>query len=766
MSTDRKIYTIGDCAAEGDDIASADQAMEAAENSEMEDETSELDDQWHDAEEESSVGAASDTLTRTTTITCVLLALAWTAAYLWANQSLWADGLSLQDVTILIGGWSGPALILLAIFMLVSRRRRADARYFDQQVTGIAEASHLLDERLRTTNSELSMAREFINNQATQLDSLGRSAIERLTERAENVRDMIDGSDKSMQSIADVSTIASNNLEELRKHMPVVTTSAKDMANQIGNAGRMAQGHIRDMISGFKKINEFGQASTSQVDDLNERISRALTQWENHISALEISSTNTSQQLINNSENAAKTLNDQQQSSEDRLEQFRERFAVSLNDAATTLQQNISNYDEAIKALAQQREVEGDAIAAMIDTMGAKLTDIRSDISTMDSDASQSTAQIAFAISALNTEIASVAEALEKSHSASEQLMSQGEMLSQRTTALSDELGNELSEKVSTLSETLERGEKHGHKSRKELEKMVQYGQDLEKLLENNMLTLTDQEQHVQRINGDFTDFIARNTDALQNADATLQSLGAQMDNVSENSTVKLSTAFQNIRDNAEERLNEVEQRLNDVIAMLTATMGERSEAVLETAMRNKSEEVIGKLQLALNQALGATREASTNLVDQLGKVDALTANLENRVEHARERAELQTDQEFTRNLALITESLNSASIDITKILSDDVTDTAWAAYLKGDRGVFTRRAVRLLNTGEVREIAQHYEQEPEFQATVNRYIHDFEAMLRDLLSTRNGEAISVALLSSDMGKLYVALAQAIERFR
>ena len=49
---------------------------------------------------------------------------------------------------------------------------------------------------------------------------------------------------------------------------------------------------------------------------------------------------------------------------------------------------------------------------------------------------------------------------------------------------------------------------------------------------------------------------------------------------------------------------------------------------------------------------------------------------------------------------------------------------------------------------------------------TIKRYIHDFEAMLRAILSTRDGQALAVTLLSSDAGKLYVVLAQAIERLR
>ena len=48
----------------------------------------------------------------------------------------------------------------------------------------------------------------------------------------------------------------------------------------------------------------------------------------------------------------------------------------------------------------------------------------------------------------------------------------------------------------------------------------------------------------------------------------------------------------------------------------------------------------------------------------------------------------------------------------------------------------------------------------------MNRYVHDFEAMLRRVLSERDGATLGVTLLSSDMGKLYVALSQAIDRSR
>jgi hypothetical protein len=63
-------------------------------------------------------------------------------------------------------------------------------------------------------------------------------------------------------------------------------------------------------------------------------------------------------------------------------------------------------------------------------------------------------------------------------------------------------------------------------------------------------------------------------------------------------------------------------------------------------------------------------------------------------VAQARDKAQEKIDNDFTRRSALITEALNSHAIDIAKALDSDVSDTAWSAYLKGDRGIFSRRFV------------------------------------------------------------------------
>src|SRR5690606_34015210 len=58
------------------------------------------------------------------------------------------------------------------------------------------------------------------------------------------------------------------------------------VSNQIGNAGRIAQNHVSELVSGFDRLNEFGQASEQQVGVLRARIEEALGLFEAQLDQL------------------------------------------------------------------------------------------------------------------------------------------------------------------------------------------------------------------------------------------------------------------------------------------------------------------------------------------------------------------------------------------------------------------------------------------------------------------------------------------------
>jgi hypothetical protein len=228
----------------------------------------------------------------------------------------------------------------------------------------------------------------------------------------------------------------------------------------------------------------------------------------------------------------------------------------------------------------------------------------------------------------------------------------------------------------------------------------------------------------------------------------------------------ELIEALLRVREAAAQAAERAREAISGVIPASAASLGEAGREALAQAVEETVARQMAELTALAERSVATAHRASERLTRQMLTLGETAATIEARIETERRSREAQDSEAFSRRVALLIESLNSTAIDVTKILSNEVTDSAWAAYLKGDRGVFTRRAVRLLDTAEAREIARHYEEEPEFREQVNRYVHDFEAMLRRILADRDGSPLGVTILSSDMGKLYVALAQAIERLR
>ena len=246
----------------------------------------------------------------------------------------------------------------------------------------------------------------------------------------------------------------------------------------------------------------------------------------------------------------------------------------------------------------------------------------------------------------------------------------------------------------------------------------------------------------------------------------TMVGLHGEADRLAERSDGELQEKIANLSAASKAALTAIAAVGDEELRALADRLGQEAHKAVSNALETDTEEAIASLGQAANKAAELGRDTTAQLRDQLMRVDDLTGNLEQRIARARERAEEQVDNDFSRRVALISEALDSNAIDIAKAMDSDVSDTSWTSYLRGDRGIFTRRAVRLLDHVTAHEIAEIYDVDGDFREHVSRYIHDFESMLRTVLSTRDGNALAVTLLSSDNGKLYVALAQAIERLR
>jgi SMC interacting uncharacterized protein involved in chromosome segregation len=716
------------------------------------------------------------------------LGVAWTAAFVWASLPMWLAMMTPELAMQAIAQWAMPVALIAALYLVMQRNSHSEARRFAQLAGSLRAESSLLETRLAHVNAELSLAREFLANQSLELESLGRVSSDRLRSFAEELRATIQASDTGMRAIGEVSAAAQGNMEKLRNHLPVIANSAKDVTNQIGNAGRTAQGQVESMIAAFQKLNEFGQAASAQIGTLVQETDAATARLAQSVETSGAALTGHVAEASEQMDRAIETVASRLANTRSNLDRTAEIQTEQLQAHVTELERSLATLAEAMAERAARSRQDMRAAAGDLDlTLGtlatsageseatirqiiaaadAQIGNAERRLQAMDEQSSEALARLAFALSALDANVASLSEKLAAGSGHAEIFDSK----SQRVRTLLESIERQAEVTIPAALEELDRKTGTSEQGVASLRAHVSQVDDemirLGSILGNFEQRIAEQSAEIARLAGSSESGWRERAEDIGALVAAMRAARDDIDQLNETSAIKLVETMRDVHREAQAAADEARRAMDRAIAGATDKLGQDSAAALEKVLRGKAEELVGKLESAINRAVGATSDASLHLRDQLARVDDLATHLERRVADARELAEERTDNDFARRLALLTESLNSTAIDVDKILSAEVSDTAWSAYLRGDRGVFTRRAVRLIDSGEAKDIASAYENNPEFFELVNRYIHDFESMLRTVLSTRDGGVMGVTLLSSETGKLYVALAQAIERLR
>jgi hypothetical protein len=697
----------------------------------------------------------------------LILAFAgWTAFFALTYWPEAQTGLNNNRVVELTVNWAVPALLIAVSWLLMMRNSSREATRFGNVAALLRNESDALNQRMRTVNEEISLAREFLSQNARDLESLGRQSSQKLMDSAQVLTAALADSDEKAKILEAVSQSANTNLEQLRKHLPVVTSAAKDVTNQIGSAGNNAQIHNTELIATLERVSDAGKSVHDYIDGVEVRADDMAVKLEQSLSSsaklLDVRST----EALDRSAEMATLMDSATQAIANGIAKASGDIDSIFTDSQEHIKSSLTELRQALGEVGSQTEQEKARIGAMIATISAHIHSSAEQISEVDRVATEQTSKLAFAVSALGESTRSVGSALtnnqlitqqliEQSHKLRESLGTANHEISETIPAAMDVLSVQLSDGVAQIKSALSNAES--------LEELS--GSMLEKLNGLEQLIATQRDSVDALMSQSDAHFAARHeqVDALGSSLRQTQSLLQEM---SDEANGQLVTALLRVRESTRAAAESSRKILDDELAHISEQLTEQNRTALANALDAQVASMNAAVQEAIERNVELSEAASGLVVKQLAELGEMTTSLESRIADSKNSFESVHDDSFARRMVLLTESLNSTAIDVAKILSNDITDTAWASYLKGDRGVFTRRAVRLLDSGEAKIIANHYGDDSEFREHVNRYVHDFEAIMRLLLSTRDGNAIGVTLLSSDIGKLYVALAQAIERLR
>lgn len=677
------------------------------------------------------------------------LALLWLGYTIMALTGL-VPTLSLALVATL-GVGMAPVAVALLVYLIVTRSGRGESGRFAKVAAAMRAESAALEATLARMAATIVDQNRLLADQAGQLMALGDEAAARLgTVQAGFTRDIATLGAQGAR-LADATDAARVDLGIILTDVPRIDAQVRDLAAHLQDAGTGARDQLAALDSQIITIaahaHDADRVAGAAAQDLAAHLSRIDAAGDDVTRRIDAVGTRMAAVAEDAIDHAARMLEDLA----DGLAAERKALATIVadshaligaagTDAIAAARTQVDLLETRLAGFAQRVAREGAAVHTLADTLATDLAHATDRFETLGADGGVITLRLMEGLEQAASHADVARRTIDMGGDAIDRLVDGSDRLTQAmeliVTALqsADLASSRIAGRIDQGLPTL-----------------------------NSFVDTTGRaDDAVDRV----TTAIERNHDALAALDAAIARTDGNTQALTRSATPALVNALQLVRDAADEAAEHARAAFSAMGRDAAASLAEAVTDIVDSGVSARVETDLAALSTAAADAADAAAAASERLTRQLATIADTTAAVEARITETREAAEASDEADFSRRVALLIESLNSTAIDVTKILSRDVADDAWAAYLRGDRGVFTRRAVRLLDVADVRTIFGHYNEDRDFHDQVNRYIHDFEAMLRRVLATGGGTLLGVTLLSSDMGKLYVALAQAIERLR
>jgi hypothetical protein len=707
-----------------------------------------------------------------------VIAALWLAFTAWsAGRALAGQALSSPAIAQWVAVAAGPLALLGLVWLTFGRTRRKEAERFTRSVVAMRHESQSLEALLEVLSQRISDSRTELTMISQHLMQLG----DETTQKLGGITREFDTSSERLAHHGQVldrsAEAARNDIGVLLDDLPRAEATAKALAEQLRGVGSESAARTAALGEQVGSLAEQTREADRIVAEATDRLAERLAQIETAGTSATI--------RVNEAESSFSTA----------LELLLERTSVTLSEIRT----GIDVQSAAVAALVAQASagigmagVESSAaLSGHVERANSGLDQLSSRVAEQERDSQRMIAEVERGLALIDQRFAELAangderanhflESLTRARTELDALSAQTASqdgaigsIAERTAGLResiDRLSAEIREGVgAALGDVLGSADRLSQATEAAKPEIGWIRDAAVEASERIATTGTQIAEQQDR----FTALLAAVDDGVGDAQskiAELASVLAQAEreaaSLSAETGPALVAALVQVKEAAAHAAERAREAIEAVIPESAGKLSEQSREALERVIRESIEDRLRDVENVAARAVDSARAASDRLTQQMISLGQTAAALEQHIEQTSQDQREKDSEAFARRVSLLIDSMNSAAIDVGKILSDEVDDKAWGAYLKGNRGVFTRRAVRLLGGSESRAIRAHYDAEPEFQQSVNRYVHDFEAMLRRVLAERDGAIIAVTLMSSDMGKLYAALAQAIDKRR
>jgi hypothetical protein len=708
----------------------------------------------------------------------VVLAALWLAFTAWsAGRTLAGQPLSSPAIAQWIAVAAGPLALLGLAWLMFGRTRRKEAERFTHSVIAMRSETQSLEALLEVLSQRIADSRSELTMITRHLMELGDQATGKLSGITREFDTSSERLIRHGEALDRAAESARNDIAVILDDLPRAEATARSLAEQIRAVGGESSSRTAEFAEHVASLAEQARKADELVGAAVQRLASRLAEIESAGSA------------------AATRVGDAESSFSGALDALLVRASTSLEEIRT----GIDVQAAAVTALVEQASAglgragaeAAESLASNIDHANASLGDLSGRVAEQDRASQRMIAEIDRGLALIDDRFSQLASqgderanhflnSLGRARAELDALATQAAtqdnaigFIAQRTAAIRESierLTTEIREGIGTAigeaQGSADRLAEAAQAAKPEIGWMRDAAVEANERMSLAAGMVAEQEDRFAALLASIDDGVGDAQSRLAELASVIAQAGREAGNLSAETGPALVAALVQVKEAASHAAERAREAIQGVIPETAGKLSDETRRALERVIRESVEERLREVEAVAARAVDSARAASDRLTRQMLTLGQSAAALEHHIE-VTERDQREKDSEaFARRVALLIDSMHSAAIDVGKILADEIDDKAWGAYLKGNRGVFTRRAARLMDGSETRAIRAHYDADLEFQRSVNRYIHDFEAMLRRVLVERDGGMIAVTLMSSDMGKLYAALGQAIERRR
>lgn len=710
-------------------------------------------------------------------VAAILAVAGWLGTMLWLSWPRLELGLAPIELVQFVAALCVPPTLIGILWLLAMRSSTAEARRFGATARQMRAEAAALERTMAIVASQIDANRKALAQQTNDLMKMGDGASERLAAISNGMGHEIATADDQARKLAEAISMAQSNLSTLLASLPKAHGETAGMAKTLEATALVASEHAAALDAQMAALAERGREANAVAGMAAQKLAAHMARMETtsetagaRLESVTAEMSGTVDGLIERTANAVdqarQDIAAQGEAMRALVEVNQTALQTTGKEAVEALADRIGAIESVIDRIAARLDDQRVASETLVSSVDAGFTEVENKVAAFHNSGIERTQMLAASISALGGSTDAMTEALKVGEDMARKVIGTAEELLISMDAAAREIDETLPEALARLDARIASSRTVVAGAKPELLALVTAAESTHDAIEAIAQVIQTQRHTLDQLSALLLQTLEDGREKAGAIGGTLDEAISRTHDFAEQAAPRLVEALIRVRDTASTAADRARETLSTVIPEAAKSLELASAQAMQRAVGNAVEKQVNAIAEAADNAVEAAARASDRLTRQMLTIAETTSLVENRIEDARAEREKADSDSFARRASLLIEALNSGAIDIAKSFSTEVTDSAWSAYLKGDRGVFTRRAVRLLDAGKARDVARLYDDDGTFREQVNRYIHDFEAMLRTVLAQRDGSPMGVTLLSSDMGKLYVALAQAIERLR